>query len=106
MGNFKKMIHPWFRFGVTVKNIRADVDFVTDKSQDCTAFYHLIDDELKKNRLLLVIKIDHCSRNTREFLKIRARLNSNVVKFNSFYSIDKALTPTIIIFKKKCLKKR
>lgn len=41
------MIHTWFRIGVRVKNIRADVGFATDKSQDCTAFYHLIDDELK-----------------------------------------------------------
>ena len=55
--------------GVSVKNIRVEIGSAADKIQDRPSFYHLIDYELKENELLLVTKIDRCSRNTLEFLK-------------------------------------
>jgi len=49
------------------KNIRIEVGFAVDKIKDRPVFYHLINDELKENDLLLVTKIDRCSRkNTRK----------------------------------------
>jgi len=43
------------------KNIRIEVGFAVDKIKDRPVFYHLINDELKENDLLLVTKIDRCS---------------------------------------------
>ena len=52
------------RLGVLEKNIRVEVGSAADKIEDRPIFYHMIDDELKENDLLLVTKIDRCSRNT------------------------------------------
>jgi DNA invertase Pin-like site-specific DNA recombinase len=41
----------------------------------------LIENELKENDLLLVIKIDRCSRNTFEFLKLQKKLFEKSVTF-------------------------
>ena len=57
--------------GVLKKNIRVEVGSAVDKIEDRPIFYHLIDHELKENDLLLVTKIDRCSRNTLEFLKLQ-----------------------------------
>ena len=56
--------------GVPEKNIRVEVGSAADKIEERPVFYHLIDHELKENDLLLVTKIDRCSRNTLEFLKL------------------------------------
>ena len=61
----------FLRLGVPTKNIRVEVGSAADKIEDRAVFYHLIDDELKENDLLLVTKIDRCSRNTLEFLKLQ-----------------------------------
>lgn len=61
-------------------------------------FYHLIDDELKENDLLFVTKIDRCSRNTLEFLKLEERLHKKGVTFLSLdlpYSTDMAMNKLI-----------
>ena len=58
----------------------------------------MIDDELKENGLLLVTKIDRCSRNTLEFLKLQERLHNNGVRFISLdlpYSNDMAVNQLI-----------
>ena len=60
--------------GVPVKTIRVEVGSAADKIKEHPVFYHLIDNELKENDLLLVTKIDRCSRNTLEFLKLQERL--------------------------------
>jgi DNA invertase Pin-like site-specific DNA recombinase len=44
--------------GVPEKNIRVEIGSAADKIEDRPVFYHLIDDELKENDLLLVTKID------------------------------------------------
>ena len=84
--------------GVPVKNIRVEVGSAGDKIQERPVFYHLIDDELKKNDLLLVTKIDRCSRNTLEFLKLQERLHNNGIRFISLdlpYSNDMAVNQLI-----------
>jgi len=43
----------------------------------------LINNELKENDLLLVTKVDRCSRNTLEFLKLQEWLDQKGVRFIS-----------------------
>ena len=69
--------------GVPEKNIRIEVGSAADKIEARPVFYHLIDNELKENDLLLVTKIDRCSRNTLEFLKLQERLHRKGVRFRS-----------------------
>ena len=88
----------FLRLGVPVKNIRVEVGSAADKIQERPVFYHLIDDELKENDLLLVTKIDRCSRNTLEFLKLQERLHQKGVRFISLdlpYSNDMAVNQLI-----------
>lgn len=88
----------FLKLGVPVKNIRVEVGSAADKIQDRPVFYYLIDDELKENDLLLVTKIDRCSRNTLEFLKLQERLHKKGVRFISLdlpYSNDMAVNQLI-----------
>ena len=88
----------FLRLGVPVKNIRVEVGSAADKIEDRPVFYHLIDHELKENDLLLVNKIDRCSRNTLEFLKLQERLHKKGVRFISLdlpYSNDMAVNQLI-----------
>ena len=88
----------FLKLGVPVKNIRVEVGSAADKIQDRPVFYNLIDDELKENDLLLVTKIDRCSRNTLEFLKLQERLHKKAVTFISLdlpYSNDIAVNKLI-----------
>ena len=88
----------FLRLGVPTKNIRVEVGSAADKIEDRPVFYHLIDDELKENDLLLVTKIDRCSRNTLEFLKLQERLHNKGVTFISLdlpYSNDMAVNQLI-----------
>ena len=84
--------------GVPEKNIRVEVGSAADKIEERPVFYHLIDHELKENDLLLVTKIDRCSRNTLEFLKLQERLYKKGVRFISLdlpYSTDMAVNQLI-----------
>lgn len=88
----------FLRLGVPVKNIRVEVGSAANKIQDRPVFYNLIDDELKEKDLLLVTKIDRCSRNTLEFLKLQERLHKKGVTFLSLdlpYSNDIAVNQLI-----------
>lgn len=61
-------------------------------------FFHLIENELKQNDLLLVNKIDRCSRNTLDFLKLQEKLFKKSVRFISLdlsYSNDMAVNNLI-----------
>jgi DNA invertase Pin-like site-specific DNA recombinase len=58
----------------------------------------LIDSELKENDLLLITKIDRCSRNTLEFLKLQEKLFKKQVTFISLdlpYANDMAVNNLI-----------
>ena len=88
----------FLRLGVPTKNIRVEVGSAADKIEDRSIFYHLINDELKENDLLLVTKIDRCSRNTLEFLKLQEKLFKKKVTFLSLdlpYSNDMAVNKLI-----------
>lgn len=69
------------RQGVPEKNIRVEVGSAADPIKERSVFYHLLDPELKENDLLLVSKIDRCSRNTLEFLKLQEKLFQKQVTF-------------------------
>ena len=84
--------------GIPEKNIRIEIGSAADIICERPVFYHLIDDELKENDLLLVTKIDRCSRNTLEFLKLQEKLFKKKVTFLSLdlpYSNDMAVNKLI-----------
>ncbi len=84
--------------GVPEQNIRVEIGSAADKIEKRPVFYHLIANELKENDLLLVTKIDRCSRNTLEFLKLQDRLYKKGVRFISLdlpYSSDMAVNQLI-----------
>ena len=90
----------FLRQGVPEKNIRIEVGSAADTIAERPVFYHLIDHELKENDLLLVTKIDRCSRNTLEFLKLQEKLFKKNVTFISLdlpYSNDMAVNKLIAI---------
>ena len=55
------------RNGISKENIRVAADSIQNRPK----FQHLIEDELKENDLLMVTKLDRCSRNTLDFLKLQ-----------------------------------
>jgi DNA invertase Pin-like site-specific DNA recombinase len=84
--------------GVPNKNIRVEVGSATEPIRERQVLYSLIESELKENDLLLVTKIDRCSRNTLEFLKLQEKLFKKQVTFISFdlpYSNDMAVNKLI-----------
>ena len=88
----------FLKLGVPEKNIRIEVGSAADNIKDRPVFYNLIDNELTENDLLFVTKIDRCSRNTLEFLKLQERLHKRSVIFISLdlpYSNDMAVNKLI-----------
>jgi len=86
------------KLGVPEQNIRVEVGSAADNIKNRPIFYSLIDNELTKNDLLFVTKIDRCSRNTLEFLKLQERLHKKGVTFISLdlpYSKDMAVNKLI-----------
>ena len=88
----------FIRQGVPKKNIRVEVGSAADPIKERPVFQKLIEEELKENDLLLVNKIDRCSRNTLEFLKLQEKLFKKQVRFISLdlpYSNDMAVNQLI-----------
>lgn len=84
--------------GVPKKNIRVEVGSAADPIRERPVFQKLIEEELKENHLLFVTKIDRCSRNTLEFLKLQEKLLNKSVQFISLdlpYSNDMAVNKLI-----------
>ena len=84
--------------GVPEKNIRIEIGSAADVMEDRPVFYNLIENELKENDLFLVTKIDRCSRNTLEFLKLQENLYRKSVTFISLdlpFSKDMAVNKLI-----------
>ena len=67
--------------GVPKKNIRFEVGSAANLLKERPVFQKLIEEELKENDLLLVTKIDRCSRNTLEFLKLQDILFKRNITF-------------------------
>jgi DNA invertase Pin-like site-specific DNA recombinase len=96
--SLKSQKQEFLKLGVPEKNIRIEVGSAADNISDRPIFYNLIDNELKENDLLLVTKIDRCSRNTLEFLKLQEKLFKKAVTFISLdlpYSTDMAVNKLI-----------
>jgi DNA invertase Pin-like site-specific DNA recombinase len=86
------------RHGVPEKNIRIEIGSAADPIRERPVFYHLIESELKENDLLFVTKIDRCSRNTLDFLKLQEKLFRKSVTFIYLdlpYSNDMAVNQLI-----------
>lgn len=84
--------------GVPKKNIRVEVGSAADPIRERPIFQKLIEEELQENDLLLVTKIDRCSRNTLDFLKLQEKLFKKSVTFISLdlpYSNDMAVNNLI-----------
>ena len=84
--------------GVPEKNIRIEIGSAADPIRKRPVFHNLIENELKENDLLLVTKIDRCSRNTLDFLKLQEKLFKKSVRFIPFnlpYSNDMAVNKLI-----------
>jgi DNA invertase Pin-like site-specific DNA recombinase len=99
----------FLKLGVPEKNIQVEVGSAADSIQERPIFYHLIDNELKENDLLLVTKIDRCSRNTFEFLKLQKKLFEKSVTFIALelpFSNDMAVNQLIATFENERRKER
>jgi DNA invertase Pin-like site-specific DNA recombinase len=84
--------------GVPENNIRVEVGSAADPIRERPVFQKLIEEELQENDLLFVTKIDRCSRNTLEFLKLQEKLFKKQVTFISLdlpYSNDMAVNKLI-----------
>lgn len=66
---------------VQPENIRIEVGSATNEIKNRPVFQKLIQEELKSNDLLMVTKIDRCSRNTLEFLKLQDILFKKNITF-------------------------
>ena len=93
--------------GIQPENIRIEVESAINEIKNCLVFQKLIQEELKSNDLLMITKIDRCSRNTLEFLKssILFKKNITLVALDLPTSIDLAinkLIPTLYLALTSC----
>lgn len=63
------------------KNIRIEVASAADSIKDRPIFEKLLEKELQENDLLMVTKLDCCSRNTLSFLKLQDKLFKRSITF-------------------------
>ena len=67
--------------GIQPKNIRVEVGSGANEIKNRPVFQKLMEEELQPNDLLMVTKIDRCSRNTLEFLKLQDILFKRKITF-------------------------
>jgi DNA invertase Pin-like site-specific DNA recombinase len=67
--------------GIQAENIRIEVGSGANEIKNRPVFQKLMEEELKTNDLLMVTKIDRCSRNTLEFLKLQDILFKQNITF-------------------------
>ena len=67
--------------GIQAKDIRVEVGSGANEIKNRPVFQKLMKEELKPNDLLMVTKIDRCSRNTLEFLKLQDTLFKQNITF-------------------------
>lgn len=73
------------RHQIPLDNIRIEIGSAADSINSRPILKHLIDVELQTHDLLMVTKIDQCSRNTLEYLKLQDQLFQRSI---SFVSLD------------------
>ena len=86
------------QYGIEEQNIFDEVGSEANEIKNQSVFQKLIEEELQENDLLLVTKIDRCSRNTLEFLKLQEKLLKKSVTFIALdlqYSNDIAVNKLI-----------
>ena len=84
--------------GILEKNIFVEIGSAADSIQNRPIFQNLIESKLKSNDLLMVTKIDRCSRDTLSFLRLQEKLLKKSVTFISLdmpYSTDLAVNKLI-----------
>ena len=67
--------------GIEKQNIRVEIGSGANEIKNRPVFQKLLQEELKPNDLLMVTKIDRCSRNTLEFLKLQEKLFQKSIIF-------------------------
>ncbi len=67
--------------GIEEENIFVEVGSAANEIKNRSVFQKLINQKLKENDLLMVTKIDRCSRNTLEFLKLQDILFKQNITF-------------------------
>ena len=67
--------------GIQARDIRVEVGSGANEIKNRPVFQKLMKEELKANDLLMVTKIDRCSRNTLEFLKLQDILFKQNITF-------------------------
>ena len=73
--------HQLIQNGIKVENIRIEIGSAANEIKNRPVFQKLMKEELKPNDLLMVTKIDRCSRNTLEFLKLQDILFKQHITF-------------------------
>jgi DNA invertase Pin-like site-specific DNA recombinase len=84
--------------GILETNIIQEVASATSKIEERPKLNHLIENQLKSGDLLMVTKIDRCSRNTLSFLQLQEKLYHRNITFVSLdlpYSQDLATNQLI-----------
>lgn len=90
--------HELIQNGILEKNIFIEIGSAADSIQNRPIFQNLIESKLKANDLLMVTKIDRCSRDTLSFLRLQEKLLKKSVTFISLdmpYSTDLAVNKLI-----------
>ena len=67
--------------GIEAENIRIEVGSAANEIKNRPVFQKLMQEELQENDLLMVTKIDRCSRNTLKFLKLQYILFKKNITF-------------------------
>ena len=67
--------------GIKIENIRIEIGSAANEIKNRPVFKKLMEEELQPNDLLMVTKIDRCSRNTLEFLKLQDILFKKNITF-------------------------
>ncbi len=84
--------------GIKEENIYVEVGSAADSIQNRPVFFKLIEKTLRKNDLLMVTKIDRCSRDTLSFLKLQEKFFERSIVFVALdlpYSTDLAVNRLI-----------
>ena len=90
--------HELIQNGILEKNIFIEIGSAADSISNRPIFQNLIESKLKANDLLMVTKIDRCSRDTLSFLRLQEKLFKKSVTFISLdmpYSTDLAVNKLI-----------
>ena len=71
----------FLKLGVPEKNILVEVGSAANEIKNRPIFQTLINQKLQEGDVLMVTKIDRCSRNTLEFLKLQDILFKRKIEF-------------------------